>query len=175
MQAGSLSPTTRDLPKLPLSVNGLAGRYEGNNTGDAPLSPPLSPRARSPPVARQQSLPMLAAPAQRTLTAQDVYQARRLSGAGLGAQQLSSNGDQAGRRAKDRELIERERELEARAQALERDRLRLQNLRNGRGNDVDAPPDSDRDSRVFKGREGHHLKLQLRPFSFLDHCAVLQC
>ncbi|KAF5327074.1 hypothetical protein D9619_004883 [Psilocybe cf. subviscida] len=141
VNSGSLSPTPRDLPKLPLGGNGLAGRYEGNNNGDAPLSPNLSPRARSPPVARQQSLPLLAAPGQRTVTAQDVYQARRLSAAGLGVQQQSPNDDQVERRAKD--LMERERELEARAQALERDRLRLQNLRNGRSNDVDAPPERD--------------------------------
>src|SRR5215204_1408228 len=31
------------------------------------------------------------------------------------------------------------------------------------------PPDSDRDSVVIEGREGHHLKLQLRSLTLLGH------
>jgi hypothetical protein len=75
------------------------------------------------------------------MTAQDVYQARRVSVSQhpFPNDTSSSERDRAERMAKDQELTERERELEARAQGLERDRVRLQNLRNGRGNDVDTP------------------------------------
>ncbi|KAF8968174.1 hypothetical protein BDZ97DRAFT_1755568 [Flammula alnicola] len=138
---GSTSPPPRELPRIPLSVNDLASRYQ-------PADAPLSPRARagSPPVMRQQSLPLIDTAARQVK--QEPFQ-DRISPSG---QNISSAEDERRRwqqqerseqlaenerRAKEQEIRERERELDARVQDLERDRARLQSLREEEGTDPD--------------------------------------
>ncbi|KAF9036164.1 hypothetical protein BJ165DRAFT_1354726 [Panaeolus papilionaceus] len=124
----STSPPPRELPKVPLSVNTLVSKYQG------PTSPRL--RAVSPPVSRQQSLPVLDNSVQQSrqafhdriasptasrsppLTADDDRRRQRLS-----------ESQERGRKAKEQELRQREMELDRRAQELDRERTRLHNLR----------------------------------------------
>ncbi|KDR76296.1 hypothetical protein GALMADRAFT_279447 [Galerina marginata CBS 339.88] len=119
---GSTSPPPRDLPRLPLSVNDLATRYQPSDT-------PLSPRARaiSPPVARQQSLPLLETAARQAQESyldripnpdEDARRRQRYDELGLVEQE-----------AREKHLRERERELEMLGRELERDRVRLHTLR----------------------------------------------
>lgn len=137
MQSGSISPPPRDLPRIPLSVNDLASRYKPS---DAPLSPQA--RTSSPPVSRQQSLPLLDTAARQ---AKDSYQDyiplpsnRNIPSPNeerhLRQQQRNEELAIAERRAKEQEIKEREQELEMRAQELERERARLRSLREEESN-----------------------------------------
>ncbi|KAF9474248.1 hypothetical protein BDN70DRAFT_885035 [Pholiota conissans] len=131
--SGSMSPPPRDLPRIPLSVNDLASRYQPG--GEAPLSPKTRPV--SPPVSRQQSLPLLDTAARQ---AKESYQDRIPSSSNrnipspdedrrLRQQQRNDELVKAERFAKEQELKEREKDLEMRARDLERERARLQSLR----------------------------------------------
>ncbi|CAA7267113.1 unnamed protein product [Cyclocybe aegerita] len=128
----STSPPPRDLPRLPLSVSNLATRYQPN---DAPLSPRI--RAGSPPVSRQQSLPLLDTGAR---SPKEAYQEYPSSSYRPG--QVISNPEEdrtrrqrpdelaeLQRREREQELRERELELEMRAHELEKQRQQLQTLR----------------------------------------------
>ncbi|KAH9481393.1 hypothetical protein JR316_0005919 [Psilocybe cubensis] len=122
----SASPPPRDVPRLPLSVNDLATRYQAT---DAPLSP--RHKAALPPVLRQQSLPLLETTAHQV---KESYQDRS-SGQSQSKQEQDKRRQlryddkaEAERKAKEQSLRERERELEIRARELERDRARLQTL-----------------------------------------------
>ncbi|KAF9565256.1 hypothetical protein CPC08DRAFT_203174 [Agrocybe pediades] len=133
--AGSTSPPPRDLPRLPLSVNDLASRYKSS---EAPLSP--GPRTSSPPVSRQQSLPLLDTAMRHTkepyqepspIQQEDIGQ-RRQQQHQQQSQQAQPRYDVVAnleRKAKEHELKERELELERRALELEREKAKLQTLR----------------------------------------------
>ncbi|TFK40415.1 hypothetical protein BDQ12DRAFT_734393 [Crucibulum laeve] len=149
--SGSTSPPPRDLPKLPLSVNDLASRYQPAEDPSSPL-----PRTRSPPVARQLSLPP---PESSPHTRQPLDSYREQdhtpqASASVGGYrpQLSASTtsltptpeEETRRRRqridelaefelkeKERELRERERDIELRARELELDRARLMGLREG--------------------------------------------
>lgn len=123
---GTASPPPRDVPRLPLSVNDLATRYQPT---DAPLSP--RQKAALPPVLRQQSLPLIDTTARQV---KESYQ-DRTSGKSQPRQEQDQRRQQryddhaeAERKAKEQSIRERERELEIRARELERDRARLQTL-----------------------------------------------
>ncbi|KIM39796.1 hypothetical protein M413DRAFT_446723 [Hebeloma cylindrosporum] len=170
--SGSTSPSPRDLPRIPLSANSLATRYE-------PTDPPLSPRLRggSPPVLRQQSLPLLDTAARQ---AQESYQAHfGLEPSSVTNRTPSPEVDrrwrrneelQVERRTKEQELMEREKDLEMRARDLERDRARLQEdhsfSRTPHAEDNDA---GDRQSALRARERRNSLRQQLqRPLSQMD-------
>ena len=142
LQSGSTSPPPRDLPRLPLSVNSLASRYQ---SADAPLS--LKPKPTSP--SRQQSVPPVDIPLRQSQEPlyQDHLSTSPASRSVLSnseddhRQQRSDELDYSERRRREQQLIEkRERELEIRTQELERDRLWLMNMReNDEGNVRDQP------------------------------------
>ncbi|KAF8910676.1 hypothetical protein CPB84DRAFT_1646080, partial [Gymnopilus junonius] len=118
--SGSMSPPARDVPRLPLSVNDLASRYQ-------PTDATLSPRTRtgSPPVTRQQSLPLLDTAARQT---QETYNSRVPVQPGPSPesdrkwQQRNEDPNVVERNTKEQELRARERELEMRARELDRER-----------------------------------------------------
>ncbi|EAU85615.2 hypothetical protein CC1G_06328 [Coprinopsis cinerea okayama7 len=131
--SGSTSPPPRALPKIPLSVTDLASKYEGN---DGQIS--ARARASSPPMARQQSLPLEV----RTKQESSHYVPRMSHRPGQHSIATSTPtleedsrrrmGDEDAERQlleRQRELAERERAIEAEARELERERARLANLR----------------------------------------------
>ncbi|KAF8806999.1 hypothetical protein BYT27DRAFT_7190710 [Phlegmacium glaucopus] len=127
--SGSTSPPPRELPRLPLSVNSLASRYQ-------PADAPLSPKPRTTLPSRQQSLPLVDTPPRQSQEA--VYQdhlsmspqSRSVSNSEDDRQQQRDDDPiLSERRKREQQLKEKERELEIRTQELERDRLRLVNMR----------------------------------------------
>lgn len=122
---GSTSPNSRELPRIPLSVNDLAARYQ-------PPDSPTSSRTRavSPPVSRQLSFPV----DQDIQKLEDFHRERRTHRPGsssISTSTPSTDADARRRRqeseyrAKERELHERERAIEARTRELEKDRANL--------------------------------------------------
>ncbi|KAF8149883.1 hypothetical protein B0H34DRAFT_802016 [Crassisporium funariophilum] len=157
--SGSTSPPPRNLPRLPLSVNNLATRYQPT---DAPLSP--KGRAGSPPVSRQQSLPPLdtvsrypqdqiyqdltPVPLNRVSQTTPEEDRRRW--------QRDDDSADRERRAKEQQLKEREMELEMRTRELERDRARLLNMRENEDS-------GDRDLSTGMNRQAQESQFGLRP------------
>ena len=185
-QSGAISPVTKDVPRLPLSVTDLAFRYQPT---DGPTSPHT--RATSPPVSRQLPFPPLDTVAQAR-QAESSFQERSLPGAynsmpTPGPSSSTSNvtptpDDEAARRRrqqieervevelheKERELREREREIEMRARELERERAQLMDARGD-----EYPSDTSRGytspQPQLRPRERQtSFKLQQRPRSQLD-------
>ncbi|KAF9532511.1 hypothetical protein CPB83DRAFT_625353 [Crepidotus variabilis] len=124
-QSGLTSPTPRELPRLPMNVGDIAARYQGN---DGPASP--RNRAGSPPMSRQQSLPLLETASRQ---AQDSYRQGGMVSPDEDRRRTQRQVELADvqQRQKEQELKERELELEMRARELDRDRMRLQTLREG--------------------------------------------
>lgn len=115
LKSGATSPP-RDLPRLPLNINSKEGRHQNNEYHRSP-----SWSANSPPVSRQQSLPLLDAAARQ---AQESYATDpNISDHERNREIL--------RRQKEQELRDREVDLEARGRELERDRAQLQALCGG--------------------------------------------
>ena len=165
-QTGSPSATPTDVPRLPLSVNDLASRYQ---PGDGPSSP--RPGASSPPPPRQ--LPLIPSTSSTPPRQSNSYQERTLhnpepspstTGANLvkddeASQWQRQKADElAGLelRQKQAELQEREREIEMRARELEMDRLRLVTAREENGL---ANTNTNEDSR----RKPEHQFQPIRP------------
>jgi len=148
-QSGSTSPPPRDLPRLPLSVNSLASRYQ---PADAPLSPKPKPTLPL----RQQSLPPVDTPPHQS---QEPVYPDRLSELPQSRSVSNSEDDRrrqrddepilSERRKREQQLRERQRDLEIRTQELERDRLRLFNMReNSESDGRDQPTLRPRERRV---------------------------
>ncbi|KAF6759959.1 hypothetical protein DFP72DRAFT_1166785 [Ephemerocybe angulata] len=128
---GSLSPTTRELPRIPLKVTDLAARYQ------APDSPTFSrPRAVSPPVSRQMSFPL----DHGLQKAEAHHHERKTHRPGSSSVSTSTptieedvrrRRQESDLRERERELQDREKEIEARARELERDRAKLMTVHEG--------------------------------------------
>ncbi|KAF8071920.1 hypothetical protein FPV67DRAFT_906263 [Lyophyllum atratum] len=137
--SGAISPTPRELPRLPLSVNDLATRYQ-------PTDGPSSPRLRTPSLNAHQ-LPLTPVGTGVQARSADSSQDRSLAGRNVpmpSSSPKSPGQDEARRRQqrlndlaqlemKERELeiLERERDIERRARELDRDRARLVDVREG--------------------------------------------
>lgn len=139
-----MSPS-RDLPPSPLH-NNIAARYQNNNLQHSPNS-----KTNSPPVLRQQSLPLLGTSARPTL---DSYPTGSIN-PDEERRRRPKEVELAGisRTQKEWELREREAELESRVRELERDRAQLQVLRAG-GDDVN-------DRQVVTGKLGLYPERRL--------------
>jgi hypothetical protein len=163
-QAGSPSAAPKDIPRLPLSVNDLAGRYQ---PGDGPSSPrpkPSSPPPRQLPLVpstpstppRQSSSYQEHTPRNSTTVQDDeASQWRRQKIDELAELELKE---------KQMKLRERERDIEMRVQELERDRLRLMNAR-----EVDGPVNTNMNNGSRRNPDPQLQPLRpLRPRSQID-------
>ncbi|KAF8896308.1 hypothetical protein BD779DRAFT_1495123 [Infundibulicybe gibba] len=137
--SGSSSPPPRDIPRLPLSVNDLASRYQ-------PIDGPSSPRIRTSPTAvkRNPSLTSVQTSPQQNHNPQTSrYDNKPKPSLPISVETTAPDDEAARRRRnrlnelavefelkdKERQLRERENEVELRARELERDRARLMNSR----------------------------------------------
>ncbi|KAG5637141.1 hypothetical protein H0H81_005625 [Sphagnurus paluster] len=136
--SGAVSPTPKDIPRLPLSVNDLASRYQPQDT---PSSPPL----RTPSLSTRQ-LPSPPIDTGNQNRQGNSYQDRHSSERNMPGSSPTPNSplqDDAVRRRQQRlndlaqlelkerelQLLEREREIEKRSRELERDRSRMNDVR----------------------------------------------
>ncbi|KAF5382074.1 hypothetical protein D9615_004375 [Tricholomella constricta] len=144
--SGTTSPSPKDVPRLPLSVNDLASRYQ-------PMEGPSSPRLRTPSLsARQLPVPPINTdsqarhnvPARNAHAVPSSPSSPRQDDAVHRRQQQLNDLAQMELKEKERQLLERERDIEKRARELERDRARLHDVHEGdeHGNVSELPRDS---------------------------------